>query len=883
MLCYVTELRAQETFPDEKRIVFYVEEIPLKDALVTLSKRSGVNIAYRSDIIPDEALVSVNAKSQPLGKVLDIMLEGTDLAYTIVGTQIVIESASKKIVKTEQIQQKEELTEVLEFVTISGTIVDKASGETLPYANIYTANGHYGTSANAYGFYSLSIPKGQNTLNYSYIGYEFSEIKEDFQKNTIANIEATSTSQLNEVLIVDNPINEEVDIHKSIDVPVKLLSSMVPLGGESDVIKYLQSTPGITTGADGVGGISVRGGSVEHNLFLLDGVPIYEINHALGLFSVFNNYAIKSSSLYKSSFPARYSGRLASVVDIRTKEGNVNKFGGEIGIGSITGKITIEGPIEKGKSSFIFSARRTLLDPFITSVSNFINTQAESTGNRDYRFYDIFGKMNFKVNQNNQIFFTVFNANDTYASSIETPGEVDDNYVESIRDFNFSSTNTLVGLKWNHKASNTTFLRTNLYYTSYGLDVFELLTLATFSDPTIDADIVTYDGALFDSQIRDIGLQIDCDKIYHSGNSISYGFSSISHSYSPGVIIADEESGITPINQIPQRSDLSTQLSNDRLRGFEHRVYGDYKKKYGNNRNILSLGLNLSIHAVGNQKSYFIPEPRLSLLHMLGNVQFRLSYARLSQFNHRISTTSLGWPLDIWVPSTSLLRPQTTSIYNISFTSPVSRSVKIYAEGYFKTLRHLTSFNAGGIIDISDGSNWELKIPQGDGRAYGIELGLDKHVGKLIASLNYVWSYTDRQFDLINNGNRFPYRYDRRHSFKTTLVYRVSDQVEVSANWIYATGNPTSVPALVTIEEGNYKFLFDKINGERLDPFHRLDFGFNFYSDLDWAKLKFTIGAYNVYNRKNPYYLDVIPDDNVNVRQFSILPIVPSISVNLQF
>jgi len=402
LLCIVLLIICQSTgasqtvLPDEKKVVYYAEGISLEEALVSLSKKSGVSIAYNTDIIPDDVTITIIARSKTVGQIIDYMLVDTELRYTIIGDQIVVQQDPSKLVTSSS------------EVTISGIITDKITGEVLPYASVYTHDKTIGTASNDYGFYNITVPSGESHIYYSYIGYQLDIVDLDLAKDTSIIMELMPITQLNEVLILDDPINKEVSVNNTIDVPVKLLSAMVPLAGESDVLKYIQMTPGVTSGADGIGGISVRGGNVEHNLFLLDGVPMYNANHALGLFSVFNNYAIKNSVLHKSSFPAKFGGRLASVTDIRTKEGNINEVGGEVGIGTITGKFSVEGPIEKGKSSFIVSGRRTFLDPFISSLSNVINQQSSTTGERKYRFYDIFAKVNFRVNDDNRLYVTLF-------------------------------------------------------------------------------------------------------------------------------------------------------------------------------------------------------------------------------------------------------------------------------------------------------------------------------------------------------------------------------------------------------------------------------------------------------------------------------------------
>ena len=429
--------------------------------------------------------------------------------------------------------------------------------------------------------------------------------------------------------------------------------------------------------------------------------------------------------------------------------------------------------------------------------------------------------------------------------------------------------------------SKSSFLRTNLYLTDYNLEVFELFSINAFDE--FDQPKLTYDGGYFDSRVRDVGLQLDYDKVYGSGNTLSYGLHAVSHLFSPGVLSATENSEIIFGGGIPTATEFSQNFENARLGGSEFRLYGQYDLKYGEG-NIISIGLNQAIHLSESGRAYFTPEPRISFLQMVGNTQLRLSYSRLSQFSHRISTSGLGWPLDIWVPTTDLIAPQVSSLFNIGFVKPITPKVDFSIEAYYRILNNLTNFNAGANINISENSNWEFLIPIGEGRTYGIETSINKKLGKLIAQLNYTLAYSNRTFEDLNLGRTFPYRYDRRHSIKTTLLYRINDNTELAANWVFASGNASSLPQFSIIEDGELKLIFTEINGHRLSPFHRLDFAFNFYNYVDWANIKFSIGAYNAYNRANPFFLDVIPQNGPNMlREYSILPIIPSLSVNVQF
>ncbi len=862
-------LNAQSTLPDEKRVVFLATEQPLKDALIELSQKSGVNIAFQDELLPDDKYVNIAAKGKPLGQILDAMLKDTELKYRIIGNQLVLERDIKALAEGTQAR-------------VSGYIYDKNTGETLPYANVFTHDQQFGSSSNEYGFYSFTIPTGESHLYYSYIAYKSEIVDFALLKDTIIDAYLEPNTQLNEVVIIDTPSNVEPRVVPAVEVPIQKIASMVPLAGEADLVRFAQMSSGVSFGSDGFGGLSVRGGSLEHNLFLLDGVPMYDINHSLGLFSVFNNYAVKSAVFYKGTSPAKYGGRLASVLDIRTKEGNTKKFSGEVGIGTLAAKATVEGPLKKDNSSFIVSGRRTIIDPFLSSLTQANRQTAGAEGSTNYNFYDFFGKLNLGLSKKSRLFLTFFNGGDRLFVEDTNEGVDDALKIRSNDIFSFDSDNTLFAVKLNHQNSKNSFLKFNLYYSNYNLEVYENLALRTFDggDTLVNA---TFDAGLFDSGIRDFGFHFDGELLTKKDHEINYGLHIINHRFSPGIIQGNEFTNLVYQAEVPTLTELHLNLDNDFLSGFESRIYGQYDYKFGSNHT-LSLGVNQAIYRTTQPSEWhLVTEPRLNLLLDFSRVQFRFSANRMSQYSHRISTTSLGWPLDLWVPSTSRLTPQKSLLFSTELSYRLNPNNRIGVGGFVTYLNDIISYNSGDILSINSTSQWDIFLPQGSGRASGVEVWWSKDVGKLLMEVNYTLSLATRTYDDINLGNTFRYRFDRRHFLKSNLLYRINSNAEIAVNWMYGSGSPVSFPSFVSIVDGDLIVLFDEINGSQFKPFHRLDVGFNFYNKFDWGRLKFNIGAYNAYDRSNTHYLEVVPRNDGEIKEFSFLGVTPSIAVSLQF
>ena len=477
-------LAGQRNIPDDVLIDEYrALNKELREVLIDLSEQTEVVIAFQEEIIPGDSLINFSVRKQPVGLVLDYLLDRHHIEYKIVGDQLVL--------------FKDPYWQSKDLLTVSGYLLDKETGETLLNATVYTKDKLYGTVTNEYGFYSLTIPKGQQRLYYSYLGYT-SEIADlPLKQDTVINVKMNASINLNEVTITDyRLLPQEKPEAASVDIlPVDRLKSNLPVGGEPDVLRLALSMPGVTSGSDGFGGMSVRGGSTDQNLILLDGVPVYNAHHLFGLYSIFNASVIKSAKLYKGAFPSHYTGRLSSVMDVRTRDGNNQFLTGELSLGLLTGKASIEGPIIKDKASFLFSYRRTTIDPWVNGLSNLLNASPSIERNTGISFYDINAKVNFDLGDHSRVFLSYYQGADDFKNQVTNNSEIVDQVEEfslsDLDELNWDSGTQLASIKYNTRLSRKSFLNVTAYisnnqFESFELDRVELRTDSTFSSSSFD-------------------------------------------------------------------------------------------------------------------------------------------------------------------------------------------------------------------------------------------------------------------------------------------------------------------------------------------------------------------------------------------------------------
>ena len=745
----------------------------------------------------------------------------------------------------------------------------------------------------------------ENKSDFSYIGFDIYAKSISLKKDLTLNIElAPSAQNIQEVTVVGEETVVDRTQSSLVEVPVEQIKTIPAFLGEVDVLKAIQLLPGVQSGGEGTSGFYVRGGGPDQNLILLDGVPVYNASHLFGFFSVFNADAIKNVRLTKGGFPSRFGGRLSSVLEIDMKEGNMKKFQGEGSVGLISSKLSIEGPILKDKTSFIVSARRTYIDilaqPFIRKTNN---------GNpAGYFFYDINAKINHKISDKDRLYLSLYSGKDRFYLSEDYNSNnqkttSDDNFsYRNEADFGLEWGNLTSSLRWNHLFSNKLFSNTTLTFTKY-----KFQTDLTSSTDQRFQNMVSQDSLQFVyySGIEDVGAKIDFDYIPNPNHYIRFGMNYIYHSFYPGAInLFERYFDIDSLqNQTTTILDTSFVFS-DRLYNHDSFFFIEDDIKV-NDRLKINAGIHLAYFNT-NGTAYTDVQPRISSRYIINkDWSVKASYAQMQQHIHLLSNTSVGLPIDIWVPSTDSVPPQQSKQLACSVNHNFKNGLfEISLEGYYKSMDNLISLKPG--TDIIDFQDWREKIEiAGLGRSYGLELFLQKKKGKTTGWFGYTLAFSERQFDNINFGKWYPYKYDRRHDISVVASHKFNDNFDIGMTWVFGTGNNITLetarfPSInlggningITENSINEIEYYPSRNNYRMASYHRLDLGINFHKQKKWGERTWSIGAYNVYNRKNPFYIRIDNEttivnnqlvNNKQAKQVSLFPIIPSITYKFKF
>lgn len=753
--------------------------------------------------------------------------------------------------------------------TISGFIKDQKTGETLIGANVFNKeNIQQGTVSNNYGFYSLTLPKGKYQIAVSYIGYAERVLNIDLQSDTKLNVELSEDGILMQELVVtaeEKDKNVQSTQMGTVDIQMETIKKLPALMGEVDVIKALQLLPGVKSAGEGGVGFYVRGGGPDQNLVLLDEAPVYNTGHLLGFFSVFNSDAIKNTTLIKGGMPANYGGRLSSVVDIQMKEGNDKQYAVEGGIGLIASRLTVQGPIQKEKSSFIVSARRTyaldIAQPYI-KTTNFAGT--------NYYFYDLNLKANHKFSEKDRIYLSSYFGRDVLI------------YNSSQRDISFTLPygNATATLRWNHLFSNKLFMNVSAIYNEYNFEAGS--SRETFSFKYL-------------SGINDWNAKIDFDYYVNTKHSIKFGTNYIYHTFNPGV--AEAKSG-----------EVSFSNNKKPFNAHESAVYVQDDWKISP-RLTVNGGIRLSTFTqVGEYISlidstfyekgkpvvtYFGFEPRLSMKYSLNKASsIKVGITRNNQYVHLVSNSNSTLPGDLWVPSSEYVKPQIAWQYAAGyFQNLFNNEYEASVEVYYKDMKNQIDYREDYVPDPS--VDLESQFIFGKGYSYGSEFFIRKNKGKLNGWIGYTWSKTNRIFPEINNGKAFPIIYDRRHDFSLVLNYQFSKKWEIGGVFVYSTGNAyTPTESLYFVANRPY-IDYGPRNSARLPDYHRMDVSATYTRRPDSEKKfksSWTFAFYNAYNRLNTVftYTDFVQDFDTNTTKataykVTIFPIIPSITWNFKW
>lgn len=752
--------------------------------------------------------------------------------------------------------------------TVSGVLKDAASGETILGAPIAVSEiPGTGVLTNDYGFYSLTLPKGNYTLLVRYPGYQVISLKVVLDKNQVLNLNLENAlSELKEIEITatkenDNVTKSQMGMEK---LDIQEVNKLPVLFGEKDILKSIQLMPGVKSAGEGNSGYFVRGGTADQNLILLDEALVYNASHLLGFFSTFNSDAIKDAVLYKGTMPAQYGGRISSVLDIKMNDGNAQQWKVGGGLGLISSRLNVEGPIKKNKGSILLTGRRTYADVFLKASNN------EDLNSSQLYFYDLNLKANYQLNDKNRLFLSAYDGRDKLGIA-ET--------------FGLDWGNTTATLRWNHILNEKWFSNTSFIYSNYSYNI-------GLSTSTLDLDIL--------SRIRDFNLKQEWQFFASPKHSFKAGLNLVHHTITPGEIEANDSSGIDDSGDFQKKYAL------------ENAGYIAGESKLTQNIN-LSYGLRLStFNLLGgdgefynyssegditdtlfyNQndivKTYVVPEPRVSMSYVLNeSTSVKAAYTRSSQFLHLISNSNASNPTDLWIPSSQNVKPQIADQVGIGlFKNIRNNQFEFSVETYYKDMQNQIDYRDGASTQANELVEGELLY--GQGRAYGAEFLIKKKKGKLTGWIGYTLSRTEKQIDGINNNEWYVARQDRTHELTVVGVYDLSERVSMSASWIYYTGNAVTFPSGKYSIDGQNYLVYTERNGYRMPAYHRLDLSLTLYNKKkENFESNWNFSLYNAYGRENAYFISFRDNDDDPTRtsayQTTLFRWVPSITYNFLF
>ncbi len=821
-----------------------LQEARLEQFFEDIQSQTGITISFSSSFLNTSQFHQISGSEQTIGEVLSVLLDKYKVSL--------VERKQKILVVPGAGWRKE-------GCTISGYVRDKSNREVLIGVNVYIPALKVGTATNNFGFFSLTVPRGNYVVYVSYIGYKTDTLEFVCQDKLQMEVLLETKTTLQEVSIVSErsrPVSEG----DMLQIRPADIYGQQALLGENEVLRALQqASPGVQAGIDGTSNLIVRGGDPGQNLYLLDGVPLYYVDHLFGLTSVYNTEAIKSADFYKGAFPARYGGRLSSVVDVHTKDGDMERIGGQFTMGLIKSTLNLEGPIVKDKASFMVSGRRTWVDGLILPFTNQIGIH----------FYDINAKGNWIVNKNNRLYLSYYSGRDQVRYS-----EGDESSLRT------RWGNTIASLKWTSILTPKLFLNTTYTYSHFE---YELKDRAEVIDSNGISEQGTYTGA---SKINESSLRLQAQWYPQYNHKIEVGGSYTYSLFEPTKLLRVNARIPLPVN--PVSNEFS---ANEIMAYVEDEVKIDEKL-------LIRPGLHWA-NWISTQFNYAGLQPRLYASYRMRHNQLIFgSVSHMVQFLHLISNNSYGLPADFWVPSTEKIRPERGWVVTLGYSGKLS-GTRFSGEAYYKNTSGVVVYTTGkNIFDHSP--RWQDKIMQGRGWSYGVELAGDRWFGRVHASVTYALSWSWRRFELLNDGKPFPYRYDRRHNLKIATSCKLSESANMGINWTYMSGEAFTLPDQIYPDLDNnllflqreftsaeYTYNYSDWNAYRLPAIHRLDVGFNFTKKRgEYYVRTWSFGAFNLYGRPNVMFVTLQhneSDGTFKLSQLSVLHFVPYITYRLSF
>ncbi len=773
--------------------------------------------------------------------------------------------------------------------TISGYVTDIGSGESLIGAGVLSGGeAKTGVSTNEFGWYNVSLREGRTTIEYHYVGYEPKTIAFDLNKDTVINVTLSPSTTLSEAVVVArNNAGIRSTNMSALDVPISQVIKSPTLFGESDIIKFLQMLPGVQGGMEGTTGIHVRGGSQDENLVMLDGIPIYNIDHVLGIFSVFTPEAVKKVTFYKGAFPARYGGRISSIVDVRTNDGNLKETHGVVSVGMLTSRVHVEGPLKQDKTSFSLSFRgmHTLF------YQPFIKLAMKDEAKANFYFYDANAKFSHKFDDRNRLYLGIYNGWDklTVDDLYDEGSGSEGTFSKSADKYRIGWGNTIAAMRLNHIFSSTLFSNTTVAFNNYRMSI-ENKYKNSYGTQYINDYSYKYKSGITDGSAR-----MDFEWTPNSSNSVRFGGEYTFHTFKP------ETSSFTNKaveGGTVQADSTYNELDGRKLRGHEASAFIEDDIFIGER-----LSFNPGLHYTAfytDGKFYNSLQPRLSARMDLGKgYAVKAAYSRMAQYVHLLTSSDISLPTDLWVPITKNIKPVIGDHYSIGAYYSGLKGWEFSLEGYYKKTKNIVEYQDGATV-MGTSANWYDKVSMGEGRSYGVEIFVQKTLGKTTGFVSYTLSKSDRIFrdGMVNNGRWYPYKYDRRHNLVVSVFHKFSDRVDVAGNFVFTTGGTTTVPTrqIVAIAPDGTSTYDDYVpykNNYRLPCSHRLNLGVNLHKQKRHGERIWNFSIYNVYNAMNPnlVYSDTdynaedgnVTTNTIRIKKITLLPFMPSISYTFKF
>lgn len=892
-LCFFFAEGAKAIEEHEPTVSLNVKQRSLQEIFNEITRQTGMSFSYESSLLtkaPRE--ITFRSVDEPLSVTLKRLFTIVPLSYRVIGKYIILKKKSNKI-------------------TISGFVSDKFSTESLIGASVYELKTCKGTTSNGSGFFSLTMEEGETELEVSYVGYQRYKLHFPYlRKDTVIQVPMVTNERLQEVVVIGNQAVQEPVLTPqmgSLKLSQHTVKSIPVMFGEADIIKTLQTFPGVSAGIAGLAGMYVRGGNGDENLYLIDGHPLYQVNHIGGLFSAFNSDVVKDIDFYKSAFPARYGGRLSSVVDVHTKDGNMREYHGSAMLGLTSGALSLEGPLVKDKTSFSIAMRRSWLDILsapAVAILNATKQEGDSKLVARYAFTDLNVKVNHNFNPRSRAYVGLYFGQDFLKGGSKEKWEG-----EETKDISKLRWGNLVAFAgWTYVFSNKLFGDMNASYTRYASNLKRKYT-ETSEEESLHNTSSTGNG------INDLSLHAKFDYMPAQAHHIRFGGDYIYHRFHPEYT----ESRSSDINVTSMKNNPGI------LAAHEAGLY--VEDDWELNRIFrLNAGLRLGVFNI-EKKTYTSLEPRFAIRALLSpSLSLKASYARMHQYVHQVGESYIDLPTDTWMPVSKNIKPQMSDQVSLGAYYNLNNKYSFSAEGYYKWMNH--------ILDYKDGYNflpsfvgWEQKMAVGKGRVYGLELTARKETGKVTGWIGYGLMWADRQFPGINGGKRFPAKFDNRHKLNIVANWKVSKKVELTGSWTYMTGNratvsfenyqylgqthsSATVPNLTPsgaltppyIDDEGLSYYTDR-NNYRLPAYHRLDLGINIYCPKKKGRMGiWNVSIYNVYSYMAPvaihkrfwyqpnsegYYegSGYYPENRTDCsfEKLGLIPIVPSVSYTYKF